>query len=64
MTTLCIVFDLHVAANNVKPLSVAMKTQEWVPIALLSTNKVFHSAVSGLNMLRSSCQLPDIFIKF
>jgi hypothetical protein len=62
--TVCIVYDLHVAANNIKPLSVAMKTQEWVPIALLSTNKIFGSGGKSLNVLRSSLQLPDIFVKF
>jgi len=62
VTNLCIVYDLHVAANNMKQLSVAIKTQEWVPIALLSTNKLFRTAFNSLNILRSSCQFLDIFV--
>ena len=35
MPSLCIVTDLQVAVNNIKPLNVARERQEWVPFALL-----------------------------
>jgi len=54
---------LHVADNNVKALSIAFKTQEWVLIALLSTNKIFRGVVNSLILLRS-CHLSDILTNF
>jgi len=38
MRSLCIAVDLHVAVNSIKPLKVAMATQEWVPFGLLSSD--------------------------
>ena len=64
VTFLCIGYDRHVAANNMQPLSVVMQTQECVPIALLSTNKIFCSGVNSLNVLRLSCRLPDFLSNF
>ena len=64
MTTLCVIYELRVAANNINPFSVAMKTQQWVQIALLWTNKIFRNDVKHLNVLRSTCQLSLIFVKF
>lgn len=46
MHSLYIVVDLHVAVNNIKPLTVAMEMQEWVLFALLSSYKVFLTAVN------------------
>jgi hypothetical protein len=44
MLSLCIVIDLHVAVNNIKPLSVAMEGHERVPFAMLSSYKnISHS---------------------
>jgi len=64
VTILCIVYELHLAANKIKPLSIAMKTQERAPIAPLSTNKIFRSGVKSLNILISSYHLSDIFVQF
>jgi hypothetical protein len=62
VTNLCIVYDLHVAAKNIISLSAVTKMQECVPIALLSTNKIFRTAVNSLNVHSSSCQFLDIFV--
>jgi hypothetical protein len=43
--------DLHVAVNNIKQLSVAMETQEWVHFALLWSYKIFCAAVNNTNVL-------------
>jgi hypothetical protein len=65
MCSLCI-FELHVAVNNiqVKQLSVAMKMQLWVHFVLLSTYKMFHTAVTNINILKSSCEGLNIFVQF
>jgi len=50
MPSLCIVVDIadiHVAVNYIKPLSVAMNTQEWDPLQL-SSYKIFRT-VGGSN---------------
>ena len=64
VTNLCVIYDLHVDANNTKPFSVAMKTQQWVQIALLWTNKIFPSDVKRLNELRPTWELLLIFVIF
>jgi hypothetical protein len=64
MCSLSIVVGLHVAVNNRKPLSVAMKMQESVPLALLSSYKVFRIAVNNVHVLRSSCKVPDTVVTF
>lgn len=61
MSSLCIV-ELHVTVNKAKLLSVAMQTQKWVPFALLPSYKIFHTAVN-INILRSSCKVPDTFVQ-
>lgn len=59
----CIV-ELHVAVNNIKPLSYAMETQEWIPFALLPSYKIFRTAGNSLIVLRSSWEVPYIFVPF
>jgi len=54
------IVDLRVALGNINPFSVAMDTQEWVPCALLSRYKIFRTAVSSIELLRSSCKVPHI----
>jgi hypothetical protein len=58
-----IVVDLHVAVNNTKPFSVAMKTQQWVTFALLSKYKIFRTAVNNINVLKYSCTVPNIAVE-
>ena len=41
MRSLCIVVDLHVAVNNIKPLRVATVTKDWVPFGLLSHDLIY-----------------------
>ena len=47
MPFLCIVIDSRVAIRNLKLLSVAMETQKWVHLALLSNFETFCAAVKG-----------------
>jgi len=51
-SSVCIVVYLHAAANNIRPLSVAMETREWVPFALLSSCLIFRTAVTKINILK------------
>jgi hypothetical protein len=57
-----IVLDLHLAVNSMSVFSVATEMQQWVPFALLSSYKIFCTAVNNINVLRSSCKGPDIFV--
>jgi hypothetical protein len=58
------VTDLHVAVNNITPLSVAMEMQQWIFFVLLSRDKIFLTAVSTIDVLWYSCQMPDIVVCF
>jgi hypothetical protein len=58
---LCIV-DLHVAVNNMKLLTAAMEKQEWAPFALLLIYEIFPTAVNNTYEVRSSCEMPDLFV--
>jgi hypothetical protein len=51
--------DLHVTLLNVKVFIVAMKMQQWTPLALLSSYKIFRFAVNNINVLTSSYKVPD-----
>jgi len=64
ISSLCIFVALHVIVNRIKPLSVAMETQKWVPFALLSSYEIFRTVVNHASLLRSSCTVPDIFVRF
>jgi len=44
--SLCIFVAERVTVKRIKPLSVAVETQEWVPFALLSSYEVFRTAVN------------------
>jgi hypothetical protein len=58
MRSLCIVVDLDIAVSNIKQVSFALETQEWVTFARLSSYKTFLTAVSNMNVLTSSCKVP------
>ena len=62
--SLCMVVDLHIAVNNIKTLSAAMETQQWVPLPLLSRHKTLRTAVNNINVLGSSCKVPDVVARF
>lgn len=55
MRYLCIVLDLHVAVNRIKPFSVAMEMQRLVTFVLLSNYRIFRTAV-----LKSPRKEPDV----
>jgi len=46
--SLCIVVDVTI--NNIKPVSGATDMQEWVPVALLLSYKIFCTVVSNVNL--------------
>jgi hypothetical protein len=59
-----IVFDLHLAVTSVNVFIVATEVQHWVPLALLSSYKMFCTAVDNVNVLRSwTCKGTDIFVQ-
>jgi hypothetical protein len=62
MRSLCIVADLQVAVNRIKPYSVAMEIR-LVAFALLSNYRMFHTAVN-IHVLRSSREVPDVSVRF
>jgi hypothetical protein len=64
MLSLCIVVVSHIAVNNIKLLNVAMVKQELFLFSLLSGYKIFPTAVNNINVLRSSCNVTDIFVQF
>lgn len=56
--------NLQVAVNNTKPLSVVMGEQELIPTALLSSYKIFRTAVRNNNLLRSALKFPSLLSDF
>ena len=64
MLSLFIVFNLQLAVNNTKPVSVAMETEECVLCALLSSYKIFRTVVNKKNILRALCVFPDTVTAF
>ena len=46
--SLCIV--VYVRVNNIKPFTGAVNMQEWVPVALLLSCKMFCTVVSNVNL--------------
>lgn len=64
--TICSLYiaDPHVDVNNTELLSVAMETQEEVPLALPLNYKIFQTAVNNINVFKSSCKMPDTVVYF
>ena len=63
MCSICIAVDLHVVVvNNIKLLSFAMETQEWVPFTLLPSYKIFRTAINNINILRFSRKVSNIIV--
>ena len=58
------VFLSHMSLLAVKLLSVAMEAWQWVLLALLLSYKIFCTAVNNMNLLKSACKVPDIFVWF
>ena len=61
---LFIVTDLDVGVNNMKRLSVAFGTQQWLPFELVSRYKIFSSAVNNISPHKFLCKLPHICLRF
>jgi hypothetical protein len=64
MPSLFTTVDIQVNVNDIKSLSISVDTQEWIPFALMSSNKLFRSVVISANLLRSSCQVPHMVVRF
>ena len=54
-------FLRQIAINKVKLLCIVMEKQQ---LALLSSYKIFWTAVSNVSVLRSSCKMPSVFHQF
>ena len=63
-TLVSFIVDLYVFVNNIEVFSVAMEILELVFFALLSSFKIFRTAVNNINVCRSSYKVPDIFVRF
>jgi hypothetical protein len=58
------VFLSRMALSAVKLMSVAMETWQWVLLELLLSYKIFCTGVKNINLLKSSCKVPNILVKF
>jgi hypothetical protein len=38
--------------------------EQLVPFSLLTTCKIFYTAVNSMKVIRSSCNMPNIFVQF
>jgi hypothetical protein len=56
------VVDPNVAVNNVN--IVDMEMAEQFRFALLSRYSTFRTALNNVNVLMSSCKVPDTFVRF
>jgi hypothetical protein len=59
----CISVRLHVAVNNIKVFTDATEMQKSVPV-VLSSYEIFRTDVNTVNILRSSCLVPDGRFRF
>ena len=64
VNSLSIVVELYAALNSIKLLSAAMEMHDWNPVVLLLSNRIIHTAVNNMNLLRSSCKVLDIVVQF
>ena len=46
-----LVLGVHVAVNNINVLIVVTEMQQWVPCALLTSHKIFHTSVTSIKVL-------------
>ena len=60
-TLVSFIVDLYLSVNNTEVFSVAVEMLELVFFALLSSFKIFCTAVNNINVRKSSCKVPDIF---
>jgi hypothetical protein len=60
--SLCDVVHINAVVKYVKVFSTATKIKQWVPFALLSIYKIFHTAISDMRVFRLSHKVPDILM--
>jgi len=61
MSSFCIIVYLHVAVETTEQLIAAMEAKKWFPFALLSSTKLFRTAVDSVfKVFKSSCKVTDI----
>ena len=61
MRSICTVVGLHVAVNNIKRSLLPRKCNNGFPFALLSSYKIFRTAVNNINAFRSDVNSPTFF---
>jgi hypothetical protein len=54
----CIIFELHVAVNNVQMFTVAMGTKDWFILPPLSSYKIFHTVFNNVSNLGLYIRCP------
>jgi hypothetical protein len=59
----CIAY-LHVAVISRKESGVDVVMEQLVPFSLLTSYKIFRAAVNSMKVIRSSCNMPNIFVQF
>jgi hypothetical protein len=59
----CVAY-LHVAIISRKESGVNVVMEQLVPFSLLSSYKIFHTAVNSMKIIRSSCNMPNILSNF
>lgn len=59
----CITY-LHVAVISRKESGVNVVMEQLVPFSLLSSYKIFCTAVNSMKVIRSSCNMPNSFVQF
>jgi hypothetical protein len=62
-SSLHVVVDLHAAVGSVVFIF-TMDMQKWAVFALLLSYKISRSAASSIQVLTSSCEVPDILVRF
>jgi hypothetical protein len=58
VTLVSFIVDLYVSVNNIEVFCVAVEMLELVLFSLLSSFKIFPTAVNNINVRRSSCMYP------
>jgi len=52
------------SSQQYKPLNFVVKRQEWFAFTVLSSGKLFRTAVSNISIAKSSWEVSGIFVRF
>lgn len=52
------------SSQQYKPLSVVVERQEWFAFTVLSSGKLFRTAVNNVSIAQSSWEVTSIFVRF